>query len=114
FGERIRGLPRGRGTSIDCLTFPIKEPTKPPQRFADIHPNILSLTGPVSPQRRHGDGFGGQTDRGHAAKPEGARNDRIAAVKADFAAAIRSRHSHTFLHLIDCSLHSDIPTPFTI
>src|SRR5262249_3287664 len=80
WNEFVGSHPIGGG-SLGCSLLLLKKPKKPPQRFADIHPNILSLTGPVPPQRRHGDGLGGQADRGHAAKPEGARNDRIAAVE---------------------------------
>src|SRR5215471_15935632 len=91
FEERIHGVGQGRRTAIDRLPFPVVEAGEAPERLADIHRDILSLTTAVSPQGRDCHRLGGRTDRGHGAKPMGARYDRIAAVEAELAAAVRGR-----------------------
>src|SRR5215470_2976799 len=85
--ERVQGLVESRRTSIDGFPFQIEETGEAPQRLADVHRDILSLTGTVSPQRRDGSGPGGETKRGHRAKPKGAGNNRILAVEGQFAPA---------------------------
>src|SRR5262245_38977252 len=112
--ERIRGVHTERGTSIDGFPFPIKETTEPPQRLSDVQPKILSLTGPVSPQRRDRDGLGGQADRSHGAEPKWAGNNRIRSVEGDLAAAVRSRHSHVFQDLIDAAAQVEIRAAFRL
>src|SRR5262249_56628202 len=64
FEERIHGVSQGWRTAIDRLPFPVVEAGEAPERLADIHRDILSLTGPVAPQRRDCHRLGGQTDRG--------------------------------------------------
>src|SRR5262249_20018782 len=113
--ERVEGIPEERrGTSVDGLPFQVEETAKASQRLADVDGDILSLIGPVSPQRRDGDGLGGQTDRGHAAKTMGAGNDRIAAVEADFAAAVYRRHPDVLENVIGCGVQVDIRATFRI
>jgi len=108
FEERIHGVSQGRRTAIDRLPFPVVEAGEAPERLADIHRDILSLTAPVSPQRRYCHRLGGQADRGHRAKPERAGNDRISAVEGEFAAAVRGRHSDVLQDVIDCAVKVEI------
>lgn len=49
FEEWIHGVSQGRRAAIDRLPFPVVEPGEAPERLADIHCDILSLTSPVSP-----------------------------------------------------------------
>ena len=59
FEKRVEGIPKDRRTSIDGFPFQIEETGEAPQRLADIHRDVLSLTGPVSPNRCDRDGLGG-------------------------------------------------------
>src|SRR5262249_20208576 len=88
--ERVQGLFEDHGrTSIDGLPFQFEETAEAPQRLADIDVDVLSFAGAVSPQGGDRNGLGGETDRGHAAEPMRAGNDRVAAIKGKFATAVR-------------------------
>ena len=70
--ERVqRLLEEAGGTSVDGFPFQFEETAEAPQRLADIHCDVLSLAGPVSPQRCDRDGLGGQADRGHCCRTDG-------------------------------------------
>src|SRR6516165_6640848 len=97
--EGVRGVQAKRGTAIDRFPFPVEEAGEAPQRLADIDRDVLSFAGTESPKRCDRNGLGGQADRSHAAKPERARNDRIAAIESDFAAAVRGRHPNVLQNL---------------
>src|SRR5262249_858761 len=114
FEERVERVPEKRWASVDGFPFQVEETAKASQRLADVDGDILSLIGAVSPQRRDGDGLGGQTDRGHAAKAMGAGNDRIAAVKGDFAAAVCRRYPQVLQNLIGCGVQVDIRATFRV
>src|SRR4029077_654050 len=78
--ERVQGVLQDHGrTSVDGFPFQLEETAEAPQRFANIHGDVLSLTSALSPQRRDRDRPGGETNRGHGAKPMGAGNDRVPA-----------------------------------
>ena len=89
------------GRPIDGFPFELEETAEAPQRFANIHGDVLSLTGAMSPQRRDRNGLGGQTNRGHTAKPMSAGNDRVPAVEGGLAAAVRRRHPDVFQYAIE-------------
>jgi hypothetical protein len=58
--ERVQGvLEDRRGTSVDGFPFQLEEAAEPPQRFANINCNVLSLISAVLPQRRDRYGLGG-------------------------------------------------------
>src|SRR5262249_32730835 len=102
--ERVQRVPEGRGgTSVDGFPLQLEETGETAHRLAPITCDVLSFTRPVSPRRCDGNGPGGETNRGHGAEPMGARDNRIAAIEAELAAAVSGRHSDVLQHLIDAA-----------
>ena len=100
----------GRRPSVDRFPFPLKETAETPESFSDIHSNILSFAASGSPESRHSNGLGGQADRGHGAKTDGARYNRIAAEEGEFASAVRGSHPDVFQHLLHAVVQVEIRT----
>jgi hypothetical protein len=98
----------GRRSSVDRFPFQLKETAETPEGFSDIH--SMSFAGSGSPERRHSNGLGGQADRGHGAKTDGARYYRIAAVEGELASAVRGGHPDVFQHLLHAVVQLEIRT----
>ena len=107
FAKEIRiDFSRAGGRPLIVSHFRSKNPAEAPQRFTNVHFDVLFLAGPQSPQRSDADGLGGQADRGHRAEPKSAGNNRIPAVESDLATAVRGRYPDVFQYVIDAPCRS--------